>query len=74
MRYDLTAPCPGCPFLTVVDHRCVGARIVILDDDADMGVLLPFLVRTDYRVGLTDADAARAAELLEGTFVPETPS
>lgn len=37
---------------------------VILDDDADMAHLLPRLVQTDYRTGLTASDADRAQELL----------
>lgn len=37
----------------------------ILDDDADMGRLLPWLVQTDYRVGLTQHDVTRAGSLLE---------
>lgn len=36
---------------------------VIIDDDADMGGLLPRLIQTDYRVGLTDEDCQRAAAL-----------
>lgn len=37
---------------------------VILDDEADMGSLDRFLVRTNYDVGLTMEDAIRAAGLL----------
>lgn len=40
---------------------------VILDDDADMFVLTPRLVRIDHAVGLTDADVERAIALLQGT-------
>lgn len=39
-------------------------RFVILDDDADMAHLIGHLVRTDYRTGLTAADAERACALL----------
>jgi hypothetical protein len=42
-------------------------RYVILDDDDDMGELLPRLVQTDHAVGLTDADVERALVLLNGT-------
>lgn len=38
--------------------------IVILDDDADMGPLLPWLVRTTFERGLTDYHAAKAIEML----------
>ena len=40
---------------------------VILDDNSDMGHLLPFLVKTDLATGITAADVERAAAmLLEG--------
>jgi hypothetical protein len=39
--------------------------IVILDDEADMGSLLPFLVQTDPLDGLTAQDVERAAAILE---------
>lgn len=38
---------------------------VILDDDKDMGALLPFLVRTKFEPGLTAVDADIAANFLE---------
>lgn len=37
---------------------------VILDDDKDMGDLLPYLVRTNYETGLTDADVDQALRIL----------
>jgi hypothetical protein len=37
---------------------------VILDDDADMNGLSPFLVRTLFAAGLTEADADKAIEKL----------
>jgi len=37
---------------------------VILDDDKDMGHLLPYLVRTSFSSGLTEADADRAIAIL----------
>lgn len=40
-----------------------GVRFVILDD-GEMGELSPHHVKTDFEVGLTDADCARAIELL----------
>lgn len=45
-------------------HRWVDA-FVILDDDQDMGALLPRLVHTDFETGLTAADCAKAKELLK---------
>lgn len=39
---------------------------VILDDDADMEHLLPFLIQTPFDVGLTEADADKAIEMLIG--------
>ena len=38
---------------------------VILDDDADMGMLLPRLVQTNHLVGLTMSDAEQAIKILE---------
>lgn len=38
--------------------------IVILDDDADMGTLFPWLVRTSAVCGFTSADADRAIDIL----------
>ena len=38
---------------------------VILDDDQDMGELLPRLVQTNFETGLTAADCAKAKELLK---------
>ena len=39
---------------------------VILDDDSDMGPLLPHLVKTDHVLGLTRDDVGRALEILNG--------
>lgn len=39
---------------------------IILDDDADMGALLPRLVRTDPLAGLRVVDFVRALHLLNG--------
>ena len=43
-----------------------GRRVafVILDDDADMGALLPLLVQTDFESGLTSGLARRAEQIL----------
>lgn len=41
-------------------------RLCILDDDSDMGPLLPYLINTDTEIGLTEADADRAIALLKG--------
>lgn len=38
--------------------------VAILDDDSDMGRWLPRLVKVDSKVGLQEADVARALELL----------
>lgn len=39
-------------------------RFVILDDDSDMGALMPHLVRTSFSVGLTAAEVDAAAKVL----------
>lgn len=39
---------------------------VILDDDNDMGELLPFLVQTEWKIGLTSELADKAVKLLQG--------
>ena len=38
--------------------------LVILDDEDDMGALLPYLVQTKFECGLTEADADKAVALL----------
>lgn len=38
--------------------------LLILDDDSDMGELLPYLVRTNSYIGLTEADADKAITML----------
>lgn len=38
---------------------------VILDDNSDMGRLLPFLVKTDPNTGITEADVDRAVALIQ---------
>lgn len=38
---------------------------VILDDNSDMGHLLPFLVKTDPNTGITEADAYRAVAFIQ---------
>jgi hypothetical protein len=40
---------------------------VILDDDGDMGKLKKFLVQTDPKIGITDADVDSAVAILEET-------
>ncbi len=40
--------------------------VAILDDESDMGALLPRLVQTDRNIGVTDKDLARAEALLRG--------
>jgi hypothetical protein len=44
-------------------------RFVILDDDDDMGPLLPHLVRTETRIGLTTGDVRKAGAMLAGSEV-----
>lgn len=38
---------------------------VILDDDKDMEHLMPFLIHTPFEVGLTEADADKAIQMLD---------
>jgi len=45
-------------------HLWQPERFIILDDEADMGELLPRLVQTNYVTGLTDSDAQRAIAML----------
>lgn len=42
---------------------------VILDDDSDMLELLPRLVQTDHKKGLTEEDADKAIQMLRGPVV-----
>lgn len=42
---------------------------VILDDDHDMGALMPHLVKTDNHKGLTDADADEVIRRLSGQAI-----
>lgn len=39
-------------------------KFVILDDQDDMGKLIPFLVQTNGEIGITDADVDRAISML----------
>lgn len=41
-------------------------NFVILDDDSDMEYLLPYLVKTNNEVGLTEKDADKAIKMLNG--------
>ena len=43
--------------------------VVILDDDNDMGRLSDHLVQTDPVIGLSDADADRAVQILSTQFL-----
>ena len=50
---------------------CTGYQsFAIVDDGADMGELAPRLVQTDWRFGLTTADADRLIALLNGPCEP----
>jgi hypothetical protein len=40
---------------------------VIIDDDKDMEHLLPHLLHTPFEIGLTEADADRAIQMLRST-------
>lgn len=40
-------------------------KFVIIDDDSDMEDLKPRLIRTDYRIGITDRDVDRAIQMLK---------
>lgn len=51
-------------YLSIAFSQKRPGAFVILDDDDDMGDLAPHLVRTDHRVGLTDADVDRALAIL----------
>lgn len=44
--------------------------IVILDDDSDMGGLLPWLVKTTFDKGLTDYHVTKAIEMLSKPHPP----
>ncbi len=48
-------------WLRNAEHK---GAIAVLDDEADMGSVLPFLVQTDREVGVTDADIVRVERLL----------
>lgn len=54
-------------------HRRPVEAFVILDDDADMAELGPYLVQTDSDTGLTAADVDRALRLLQDGPVPAWP-
>ena len=74
-HYRVTTP-PGGPtrgdeIQRWLDQYTGVTRFVILDDDSDMGHLLPYLVQTDPREGLTDEIADDAIARLTGT--PEEP-
>ncbi len=47
------------------DHPEIG-RFVIIDDDCDMAHLMPRLVCTHFRVGLTNTHVDRAVAILKG--------
>lgn len=52
------------------DHLDIRS-FVILDDDRDMGNLLPKLIQTDPVIGLTDANARKTITLLTGPLYSE---
>lgn len=38
----------------------------IIDDDSDMDILMPYLIQTDYNIGITLEDTFKVRELLNG--------
>lgn len=54
-------------------HGPVVESFVILDDDSDMEHLCPFLVLTDRKTGLTEADADKAIKMLSQTVDLDPP-
>ena len=49
------------------EYDDIGIKVnsfVILDDDTDVGIFTPYLVRTDLECGLTMADAEKAIAIL----------
>lgn len=47
-----------------LSHMSGEVSFVILDDNSDMGKFLPFLVKTDCKVGLTTENVKEAIEIL----------
>lgn len=47
----------------LTDHGRDAEDVVIVDDDSDMGHLMPCLILTSWSCGLVDADVKRAAAL-----------
>ncbi len=46
-------------------------NFIILDDDSDMGDLLPFLVKTNRQVGLTEENVEQAIKKLAKSIIKE---
>ena len=46
-------------------------NFIILDDDSDMGDLLPFLVKTNRQVGLTEENVQQAIKKLTKSIIKE---
>lgn len=53
----------------LAEHQGEVEAFVILDDDSDMGALMPHLVKTKFEVGLTTDDARNAIDHLQGWTV-----
>lgn len=49
-------------------RRNAASRIVILDDDSDMGDLLPWLVKTSHQEGITEDHVEAALAILQRDF------
>jgi hypothetical protein len=63
---DGTRRCRGNEIQAWLDAVPVVKTFAILDDDSDMGHLLPFLVRTSGQTGLQPEHVEQAIKLLNG--------
>lgn len=69
-RLDTTAPTRGREIAAWLRGWTSTEPFVILDDNADMDHLLPYLVQTAPQVGLTAEDAKRALTILNPGDLP----
>lgn len=66
---SLSAPPRGTEIQEYINSICIKPEgIVILDDYADMVHLVPYLVQTDSRTGLTEKDVTRALKILDKNY------
>lgn len=61
--YHISGCTRGAEIKKFLEHNNV-EKFVILDDDSDMEDLLPYLVQTSNKVGLTEEDADKAIDIL----------